>query len=909
MNPKADAEPQVVVVAGDATIDWNLGRIPFPPDPNVPGKRGTTATSFEPGGAALLGRLITEIAKDIEKPGGRPIEVRTVAEPERVRPGDGAMTHSYAVWSLHDRVEGSSGPRAWRISRPLGIEDIAPESVSPWHRVSDDPTTADLVVLDAGLGSDPPETDWPRAITAPNATPYVILKMARAVGEAALWDHLVSHHAQRLIAVVRANDLRVAEAQISRELSWERSAQDLLWELIHNPEVKQLSRCAHLIVSFGTSGAMLLSHQESAATLFFDPLVMEEEWTERHPGGMVGYTVCLTAAIAREIMRAGDAASIDRGVERGLGAMRNLHLNGADVDDDALPRARFPAERIARSMSEEEEDQSAVFATAPVPEPAMSSAVEERAWTILEAVFTDGLEQVARRIVLEGPDRVVARVPVAKFGKLLTIDRNEIEGYRSVRSLISQYAQQFLQDRPLSIAVFGRPGSGKSFGIKQIALSLLPGRIESLTFNLSQFGDPGQLLDAFHQVRDVSLKGKLPLVFWDEFDAAREADELGWLKHFLAPMQDGEFQHDQITHHIGRAVFVFAGGTKETMLEFSAQFEGPNSERLAKTKGRDFVSRLKGYVDVAGPNPIGDSVKDPHYVIRRAILLRSMLESKTELFIPLRGTKELQIDGGLLRAFLRAEKYLHGARSMESVIAMSLLKGRSRFERSCLPSQDQLSIHVTPDFLDIVRGLVIEGRMLKELAEAIHVAFCAAMLADGSTWMESDDGYLEEHELLRPFAGHVRDPEKAAPSLVPYDKLGKDVTEQNEDFARDIPNKVESIGFRIVLGREGDGDAFGDDVIDLLAEQEHDRWMRLKLGQGWSWGEVRDNERLIHPDLLPWRKSTAEQLAERYGKGEAPRIGTGVLPVMEKDKDRALIKAVSRILAENGYRVIPNRSI
>jgi hypothetical protein len=370
-------------------------------------------------------------------------------------------------------------------------------------------------------------------------------------------------------------------------------------------------------------------------------------------------------------------------------------------------------------------------------------------------------------------------------------------------------------------------------------------------------------------------------------------------------MQDGEFQQDQVTHHIGAAIFVFAGGTKQTMLEFSAQFQGEGSEKLAGTKGRDFVSRLKGYVDVAGPNPMGSAEDDPHYVIRRAILLRSMLESKRDLFIERGKTKELQIDGGVWRAFLRVDQYLHGARSIESVIAMSLLAGKSRFERSSLPSAEQLRIHVTPDFLDIVRGLIIEGRMLRELAEAVHVAYCANMLADGYTWAEPGDEFLERHELLRPFVGHERDPEKTAPNLVTYENLAEDVKEQNEDFARDIPNKVEAIGFKIVLGGEVKvEDAFSDEVIDLLAEQEHDRWMRLKLRQGWSWGPERDNKLLLHPDMLPWRELSQEERSRRYGADGASRIGTEPLPEKEKQKDHDLLNAVTEILARSGYGVV-----
>src|SRR5439155_16010228 len=83
MDETRVAEPRTVVVAGDVTIDWNLARIPLPPDPNMPGKRGTTMMSYQPGGAALLGEVITAVADAIQKDGGDPIDVRTVGHPER----------------------------------------------------------------------------------------------------------------------------------------------------------------------------------------------------------------------------------------------------------------------------------------------------------------------------------------------------------------------------------------------------------------------------------------------------------------------------------------------------------------------------------------------------------------------------------------------------------------------------------------------------------------------------------------------------------------------------------------------------------------------------------------------------------------------------------------------------------
>jgi hypothetical protein len=96
-------------------------------------------------------------------------------------------------------------------------------------------------------------------------------------------------------------------------------------------------------------------------------------------------------------------------------------------------------------------------------------------------------------------------------------------------------------------------------------------------------------------------------------------------------------------------------------------------------KGPDFKSRLAGFLDVLGPNPrqvysdetagagLDPWVDDPtdlDYPVRRAILLRCMLELIKE-----KENDLLAIDHGLLTALLETSHYQNGARSMEKLVS------------------------------------------------------------------------------------------------------------------------------------------------------------------------------------------------------------------------------------------------
>lgn len=280
---------------------------------------------------------------------------------------------------------------------------------------------------------------------------------------------------------------------------------------------------------------------------------------------------------------------------------------------------------------------------------------------------------------------------VAEFGKQLkTTDRKEIENYMALHTLISNYLADKKSDKPFSIATFGTPGSGKSFAIKQIVESIDPDAARApLEFNVSQFAGVHDLAGAFHQAHDRSTQGNA-LVIFDEFDASLDDEPLGWLKFFLAPMQDGVFRAEGTLYHVGRAIFLFTGGTKSTFKDFYTKRKKDSEFRAAK--GPDFVSRLRGYMDI----PKFSAVRKPdnEAMFRRAAILRSILERKVRRIID-DATQVAKIDREVINAFVRTRNYEHEVRSMEAIVEMSKMQGGA-FRKSSLPTPEQLSLHVNP---------------------------------------------------------------------------------------------------------------------------------------------------------------------------------------------------------------------
>jgi len=683
------------------------------------------------------------------------------------------------------------------------------------------------------------------------------------LAEGRLWDQVTRGCRDRLIVVISANDLRMEGVNISRHLSWERTVTDLVWQMSSHPCLKRFADISHLVVRFGIDGALyrVRGQDRVDSFLYYDPLVAEDDFKEKYPGDMLGFNSAFVAGIVAQVLEKG-LPGVGEGVRNGILCARRLLQLGFGKDANLLD---YPVAGIFEPSLEEKARKGPVIAEIRIPE---SAAVDGSSWRILEELRVGQLEGLAYDIVRRGERADLQNVPIGKFGDLKTADRSEIESYRSIKNLIDEYCKTADAKRPLCIAVFGPPGSGKSFGVKQVAESVAPGQVVPLQFNVAEFVSDRDLTKAFHQVHDVGLAGKIALVFFDEFDSTRDVP-LGWLKYFLAPTQDGEFRDGETLHPIGKAIFVFAGGTSNSFQAFCRERESDEGKKneFRDRKGPDFVSRLRGYIDILGPNRMKD--QDNLAMIRRAIVLRSILERKAKQLEQkaklldrkeeylIDANKEALIDPGVLRAFIKVPEYKHGVRSMEAIVDMSMLADHKSFEKAALPPVAQLELHVDAQaFSRLVVRDELFGAAREKLGRAFH------------------ERYLKEQQGKKP---------PTDPAMQPWETLREGLKKSNRLQADQIPAKLRTVkcDFGPVLNPAAKREAFTPGEVEILAEMEHQRYCDERKDKGWTWGPARDDIKKINPCLVPW----------------------GELKEEEKNKDRVAARCIPELLAEAGFEM------
>lgn len=846
---KKITEKKKILVKGDAAIDWFDVSTPLASE--VPGI-GSDYQNWQtypevcrfsrPGGVFLLAEFIREAAGDNCE----------IICPEAASSDPVTRILSFAEISSFPFCVAGKKPEIFRLKRWKGFAvDRNPKPVSQNISPNKNSDSADIIVFDdAGNGFRDAVEFWESALSNENA--LLVLKMSRPLGKGKLWERLTKRNP--LVLIVDVDDLRMMNVKISRCLSWERTAQDFAWQLAYNQSIDFLRKPDYLVMRLGGEGAVLCKNRENPENrckLFFDSEVGEDMCGSIYPGKMGGIGNAFTAALVAELVGGSSEENIDKGVRKAVCSMKNLWKHGFGTDVNKLD---YQYENIFNHS--EETGVSAWTVPVPKPDP------EQDYWCIINDLNKEkclSFENAALDFVRKGGGEGLQKAPHGRFGKLVTMIRSEIESYNSVKILVNEYINSPKINHPLCIGVFGPPGSGKSFGVTAVVKSLAPGKVGSpLQFNLSQFSSLNDLIAAFHQIRDIALEGLVPLVFFDEFDSEFDGIRLGWLKYFLAPMQDGVFREVESMHPLGKAILVFAGGTCSTFNEFSNQKE----QYFKAAKGTDFVSRLRGYINIQGFNPGGDDIiKEPLVMIKRATVLRSLLKKHApHIFKKLKEGDICQIDEGILHAFIKVPKYKHGLRSMQSIIEMSMLAGRSSYEQSALPSLEQLELHVNAEaFHKIVIRKVIFSAAREKIAKAIH------------------EKYIEDSKA----AGREYPP--GGLGMAPWADLRDDFKISNLEQADHILNqlKIANCDFLPVADREVKLFEFNKENIEKMAMKEHERFKAERIRQGWKQGEERNDAERIRTDLVDWKS----------------------LPEKVRDQDRDAVRAIPQLLKKAGLEI------
>ena len=681
----ASARP-TILATGDVTMDWSFvaaggGREGLDMIWAWTEAEEVGAVSFA-GGATRLAEMLSAAAALLPGGGPRIRGPRPAAGPAGLaagRPGDAHLQHRHRRAHQPRGRHAHLALRALLGTAPRGPVRRLPAGSGRRARRRGHPRHG------PGLPSHPEAwRAWQQA--EPGA---IVLSTIEPFDDNPLLALLLEHYADRLTVVVPIVELRKSGASVGHPLSWERSAE----EVDAAVRAHLLGAARRVVVQLELSGALLVE-RDGATALVFDPSVPEGGWLARFQGLMPAYPLCYVAALALPLAT-GEAYDATEAVRRAVQASRVLLRDGLRADPELPGGLRYPMDAVAAALQQEPAEIHATLHPGP---DGLTSIIDR-------AIGHETIVEAAMRLALGGPASLPPGVPVEHVGHWSSVDRREIETLRGVGHVIDEYVSLYRSgaklQRPVSVAVFGPPGAGKSFAVKETIGQKVTGGVRTLEFNLSQFEASHELVPAFHQMRDAVLEQHLPLVFWDEFDSALEGRELGWLRHFLAPMQDGKFREDGAFHPLGPAIFVFAGGTASSFAEFSAVRD---EQREKAAKKPDFISRLRGYVDVLGPNRT--SPDDIAVVLRRALLLRSLLLRKAPLLVARRDGRELlRVEPALLRAFLLVDDYRHGARSMEAIIDMSQLAGALRFEEASLPAPHLLELHVdAAEFLRLVRA-------------------------------------------------------------------------------------------------------------------------------------------------------------------------------------------------------------
>ena len=204
-------------------------------------------------GAGLL------LSKFISLSTGATVISPQLQDTELILPGD--FLKSTVELELLPLLNKEDKRKVYRVSRFIGF--TGPKAGSPkLLPISNDDPDAHMVVLDdENNGFNSNREFWPLALKNNNPSPIILYKTNNPIDSNELWQHLQKNHNENTIVIINSDDLRSKGVNISKSLSWERTAQDFIWQINNNPNLAFLASCRHLIIPFGIEGVIYYKNE------------------------------------------------------------------------------------------------------------------------------------------------------------------------------------------------------------------------------------------------------------------------------------------------------------------------------------------------------------------------------------------------------------------------------------------------------------------------------------------------------------------------------------------------------------------------------------------------------------------------------------------------------------------------
>jgi hypothetical protein len=291
--------------------------------------------------------------------------------------------------------------------------------------------------------------------------------------------------------------------------------------------------------------------------------------------------------------------------------------------------------------------------------------------------------------------------------KYATLDWEHCLDIFRVENTIRAYGKDAKRKKPLNIVMHASPGTGKSHFVECLADAMKEDGVGQVTVNMTLIGGVDDLSGPLDELRNLKVKGKLPILFLDEFDSDPQNYAL-----LLPLLWDGKVVIGGRTIELGKFVTILAGSKREIdsalvkarNMKYDA---GKSSKKNQQSKLPDLVSRINGPEITIPDLDLVDPKNDRCRKVDKVCLTISLLKERF-------GSDLRKVPWALLK-FVSDTKFQYGVRSItnlvDSIDRVNLTDGAVRLNDLIFPfrhektlKESHLPIHIREQ--DGVSGIV-----------------------------------------------------------------------------------------------------------------------------------------------------------------------------------------------------------